>query len=193
MTVEIIIPIKDTKNPPVLKFLPRCVNCGNSQETTMNFNLDMGVQKRSNPVMMKISVPLCNTCANKERSIAKVTLVPFVIAGFIMFIIAFIPVWLITPDGTTAQTLGFSVLMGALAGIIAGVIAGTLVEFGMKVIFTPVYGQLLLKRPLTIFSVFTDSEDVIGLSLKFGDHKRSLKLIFEREDIARDFKRLNPQ
>ena len=34
MTTEIIVHIKDQKNPPVLKFPARCVNCGNSQQTT---------------------------------------------------------------------------------------------------------------------------------------------------------------
>jgi hypothetical protein len=193
MTTEIIIRIKDRKNPPVLKFSARCVHCGRPQETTMKASLNMGVQKRSRPVMMENIIPMCNACAEKERSIAKVTLVPFLIVGFIVFGIVFVPVWLITPDGTTPQTLGFSTAVGALAGIIAGLIGGTLVEFGLKFVFSPVYGQFLLRRPLTVFSLFTDSEDVVGLSFKFGDQKKSLKLIFENEDIARDFASLNPQ
>jgi hypothetical protein len=193
MTAEIIIRIKDEKNPPVLKFPARCVRCGKPRETTMKIGLNMGVQKRSNTVMMEIIVPMCNACAEKERSIAKVTLVPFLIAGFITFVIVFIPVWLITPDGTMSQTLGFSIAVGALAGIIAGLIGGTLVEFGLKFVFAAVYGQLLLKRPLTVLGLFNDSEDVVGLSLRFGDQKKSLKLVFENEDIAREFTRLNPQ
>ena len=136
---------------------------------------------------------MCNVCAEKERSITKVTLVPFFVAGLIAFVIVFIPVWLITPDGTTAQTLGFSIVVGAFAGLVAGLIGGTLVEFGLKFVFAPFYGQLLLKRPLTIFGVFNDSEDIIGLSFRFGEKKKSLKLIFENEDIAREFTSLNPQ
>jgi hypothetical protein len=193
MTTEIILNIKDKKNPPVLKFPACCVHCEKLQETTMKISLNMGVQKGSNTVIMNVVVPLCNECTKKERSVTKVTLIPFFIAGFIAFVIAFIPVWLITPDGTMPQTLGFSIVVGALAGIIAGLIVGTLVEFGLKFVFAPVYGQLLLKRPLTAFSVFNDSEDVIGLSFKFGKDKKSLKLIFENEDIAREFMSLNPQ
>jgi hypothetical protein len=90
-----------------------------------------------------------------------------------------------------SQTLGFSITVGALAGIIAGLVGGTLVEFASKFIFAPVYGQLLLKRPLTVFSLFDDSEDVIGLSFRFGEKKKSLKLIFENEEIAREFTQLN--
>ncbi len=193
MTTEIIVQIKDQKNPPVLKFPPRCVRCGNAQETMMKISLNMGVQKKSGTVMMDNVVPMCKACAEKERSIAKVTLIPFFLAGLITFVIVFIPVWFITPDGTSSQTLGFSIVVGAFAGIIAGLIGGSLVEFGLKFAFAPVYGQLLIKRPLTIFSLFNDSEDVVGLSFKFGGQKKSLKLIFENEDIAREFISLNPQ
>ena len=76
---------------------------------------------------------------------------------------------------------------------ICTVIGGTLVEFGLKFVFAPFYGQLLLKRPLTVFSVFNDSENVVGLSFRFGDQKKLLKLVFENEDIAREFASLNPQ
>ncbi|MDO9301646.1 MAG: hypothetical protein Q7T89_09695 [Anaerolineales bacterium] len=193
MTTEILVQIKDQKNPPVLKFPSRCVHCGKSRETTMKVSLNMGVQKKSGTVMMDNVVPMCKACAEKERSIAKVTLIPFFLAGLITFVIVFIPVWFITPDGTSSQTLGFSIVVGVFAGIIAGLIGGSLVEFGLKFAFAPVYGQLLIKRPLTIFSLFNDSEDVVGLSFKFGGQKKSLKLIFENEDIAREFISLNPQ
>ena len=193
MITEIIVHIQDRKNPPVLKFPSRCVRCGKQQETTMKVSLNMGVQKKSTTVMMDNVVPMCNACAEKERSIVKVTLIPFFITGLVAFVIVFIPVWLITPDGTSSQTLGFSIVVGTFVGLVAGLIGGSLVEFGLKFVFAPAYGQLLIKRPLTILGVFNDSEDVVGLSFKFGDQKKSLKLIFENEDIAHEFISLNPQ
>jgi hypothetical protein len=189
LTVE--IPIPDKKKPPVLKFPERCVNCGKPKHVVMPMKLKMAVEKRGQGVLMDFPVPLCAECEKKERRITNVTLLPFLIAGLLVCVIVFIPVWLLTPDGETIQTMGFAPAMGAFVGLIVGVIGGSVVEFVLKLVFAPVYGQLLLKRPLTVFSLFNDSEDVIGLSAKFTDQKKSLKLIFENDEIAREFEKLN--
>jgi hypothetical protein len=189
LTVE--IPIPDKKKPPVLKFPERCVNCGKPKHVVMPMKLNMGVEMRGQGVLMDFPVPLCTECEKKERRITNVTLLPFFLAGLLICVIVLIPVWLITPDGTTSQTIGFSLTVGAFVGLIAGIIGGTIVEFVLKLMFAPVYGQLLLKRPLTVFSLFNDSEDVIGLSAKFTDQKKSLKLTFENDEIAREFEKLN--
>jgi len=185
------VPITDKKKPPVLKFPDRCVNCGKPKHVVMPMKLDMGVQNRGQGVLMDFPVPLCAECEKKERRITNVTLLPFFIAGLLVCVIVFIPVWLLTPDGTTTQTLGFAPAVGAIVGLIAGVIGGSVVEFILKLMFAPAYGQLLLKRPLTIFSLFNDSEDVMGLSARFTEGKRSLKLTFENDEIAREFEKLN--
>ncbi len=130
---------------------------------------------------------MCNACAEKERSVTKVTLVPFLVVGSMIGIVVFVIVTLISPEGTTTQTLSLPFVLGGAAGLIAGVISGTAGEFVVKLLFTPFYGKLLIKRPLTVFGVFTDSEDIVGISFRFGEHKKSLKLIFENEDIAREF------
>jgi hypothetical protein len=189
-TVE--IPIPDKKKPPVLNFPERCVNCGKPKQVVMPMKLNMGVKKRGQGVLMDFPVPLCAECEKKERRITNVMLLPFFLAGLLICVIVFIPVWLLTPDGTTTQTLGFAPTVGAFVGLIAGVVGGSVVEFVLKLVFAPVYGQLLLKRPLTVFSLFNDSEDVIGLSAKFTDQKKSLKLTFENDEIAREFEKLNP-
>ena len=190
LTVE--IPIPDKKKPPVLKFPERCVNCGKPKHVVMPMKLNMGVQKRGQGVLMDFPVPLCAECEKKEKRITNVTLLPFFLAGLLVCVIVFIPVWLLTPDGNTAQTLGFAPAMGAFVGLVAGVIGGSAVEFVLKLMFAPVYGQLLLKRPLTVFSLFNDSEDVLGLSARFTDQKKSLKLTFENDEIAREFEKINP-
>lgn len=188
-TVE--VPIKDAKNPPTIKFPDRCVNCGKPKSVVMPMKLNMGVEKRGQGVLMDFPVPLCAECEKKEKRITYVTLVPFLIAGLIVGVIAFIPAMLFAPEGTTPQTYGFPFVLGGLVGMVVGVIGGTIVEFVLKILFAPVYGQLLLKRPLTILSFFNDSEDVIGLSARFADKKSSLKITFENDEIGQEFKRLN--
>lgn len=188
-TVE--IPIKDAKNPPKINFPDRCVNCGKPKHTVMPLQLNMGVEKRGQGVLMDFPVPLCAECEKKERRITYVTLVPFLIAGFILGVIAFIPAMLIAPAGTTQQTLNFPFVFGGFVGMVVGVIGGTIVEFILKLLLAPAYGQLLLKRPLTILSLFNDSEHVIGLSAKFTDKKRSLKVTFENDGVGKEFGRLN--
>lgn len=189
LTIE--VPIKDAKNPPKLKFPDRCVNCGKPKRAVMPLKLNMGVEKRGRGVLMDFPVPLCEECEKKERRVTYVTLVPFVLAGFIVGVIAFIPALLIAPEGTTPDTLNFPFVFGGFVGIVVGAIGGTVVEFVLKLLFTPMYGQLLLKRPLTILSLFNDSEDVIGLSAKFTDKKKSLKVTFENDEIGKEFERLN--
>lgn len=157
----------------------------------MPIKLNMGVEKRGQGVLMDFPVPLCAECEKKEKRVTNVTLVPFVLVGLALCAITFVPVWLITPDGETIQTIGFSATVGTLAGIIVGLIGGTVVEFILKLLFAPAYGQLLLKRPLSIFSLFNDSEDVIGVSAKFTDKKKSLKVTFENDEIGKEFKHLN--
>lgn len=189
LTVE--VPIKDAKNPPKLNFPDRCVNCGKPKHVVLPIKLDMGVQTKKGGVLMDLPVPLCAECEKKERRVTNVTLVPFLIAGFIVGAIAFVPALLIAPEGTTPDTLNFPFVFGGFVGIVVGVIGGTIVEFVLKLLFAPVYGQLLLKRPLTIFSLFNDSEDVIGLSAKFTDRKKSLKVTFENDEMGKEFERLN--
>ena len=188
-TVE--IPIKDAKNPPKINFPDRCVNCGKPKHTVMPLQLNMGVEKRGQGVLMDFPVPLCTECEKREQRITYITLVPFLIAGLIVGVIAFIPAMLIAPEGTSQQTLGFPFVFGGLVGMVVGAIGGTVVEFVLKLLLAPAYGQLLLKRPLTILSLFNDSENVIGLSARFTDKKKSLKLTFENDDIGKEFKQLN--
>ena len=191
ITIDVLI--KDPKKPPKLTFPDRCVNCGKAKKTVLPLKLHMGVQKRGQMVLMDMPVPLCEVCEQKERRITMVTLVPFLIGGLLVGAVAFVPAWLIAPQGTTPQTMNFDLVFGGFIGLIAGIIGGTLVEFVLKFVFAPAYGQLLLKRPLTALSVFNDSEDVIGLSAKFADQKKSLTLTFENDEIAREFSELSPQ
>jgi hypothetical protein len=144
-------------------------------------------------IQLGMDVPLCAECVARENRIGNVTWVPFFIAGLLTFVIVFIPVWLITPEGPTLQTYEFPYVVAAFVGMIAGILVGTFAEFVLRKLFTPAYGRLLLKRPLTVLSVLNDAEDLIGLSVRWTRDKKILKLIFENEQIGQEFISLNPQ
>jgi hypothetical protein len=191
--ITIDIPIKDPKKPPKLTFPDRCVNCGKPKVKTMPVKLNTGGQKRGQMIQLEMDVPLCAECVARENRIGNLTWIPFFIVGLLTCGIVFVPVWLITPEGPTPQTYEFPYVFGAFVGMIAGVLVGTLVEFVLKMVFAPAYGRLLLKRPLTVLSVLSDSEDLVGFSTRFTDGKKVLKVIFENDEIAREFVVLNPQ
>ena len=185
------IPVHDLKKPPVLKFPEYCVNCGRPKETVLGITLNMGVQVKGQAVTMKLTVPMCNVCAEKERSVAKVTLIPFMLAGFVIGLIVFILVALITPEGTTSQTIGFPLVLGGFAGLIAGIFGGTVVEFFVKMLAVPVYGKLLARRPLTVIGFLAESDELIGISARFLRETKIVQLEFENEENAREFMQLN--
>lgn len=153
----------------------------------------MGAQKRGQMVTLDLSVPLCGVCEKKEQKIGNVTWIPFFVSGILICVIVFIPTWLLTPQGPTLQTLNFDLVVGSFAGLVAGLIGGTLVEFGLKFAFASIYGRLLWSRPLTVVSVFTDAENLIGFSTKFTEGRKSILFMFENDEIAREFTALNLQ
>ncbi len=191
--ITVDVRIKDPKKPPKLVFPDHCVNCGNPRLKTLPIKLNTGAQKRGQMVQVEFDVPLCADCSAKENKIGNVTWIPFFIVGLLTGVLVFIPVWLLSPEGTIAQTIYMPEILGASAGLLAGMIVGTLVEFLLKIAFAASYGKLLLKRPLTIFSVLNDSEDLIGLSTRFVDNRKVLRISFENETIASEFKALNSQ
>lgn len=192
--LTIDIPIRDPKKPPVLTFPDRCVNCGNPRARTMPVRLNTGAQRRGQMVEVAFDVPLCGECAAKEDRIGNVTWIPFFLVGLLTCGVVFVPVLLLSPQGTTTpQAVSMPYILGAVAGMIAGMTLGTLVEFGLKALLAPFYGALLMKRPLTVFSVLRDSVDLIGLSTRFADGRKTLKITFENDEIAREFLALNPQ
>jgi hypothetical protein len=98
---------------------------------------------------------------------------------------------LITPAGTSTQTLDLPWVVGGAAGLIAGLIGGSVVEFFVRMLAVPFYGKLLTRRPLTILGLFTENDELIGISAKFFRETNMLHLAFENEEIAREFKKLN--
>lgn len=185
------IPVKDPKKPPKLNFPNRCVNCGKPKARTWPLKLNTGAQVRGGMVQLGLDVPLCADCIARENRIGNVTWIPFFGVGLLACAVTFVPVWLLSPEGPSLQTQELPYVLGAAAGLLVGILIGTLVEFGLKLLLAPVYGKLLLNRPLTVLSVLNDSENLIGLSARFGENRKILKITFENDEIAREFITLN--
>ncbi len=193
--LTLTLPISDPKKPPAVKFPPRCVHCGQPPAEFLPLQIPMGVQKRSGAVMLKLNVPMCVEGAKLERGIARVTLVPFLLGGLLTGLPAFVLVWLLTPENFVSSTSRAAVfadlILGAFAGLVVGLFGGTLVEMASKLLFTPVYGKLLVKRPLTVLEILSDIENVLGFSAALSQDKKQLTLTFERENVGREFQQLN--
>lgn len=193
MSTTLDIFIKDPKNPPAIRFPDRCVNCGKPKSATMPLNLDMGVQKRSGTVTLQMKVPLCDECLTREHRIGNVTWIPFTVSGLISAILVFFPVLFIVPAGDTVQTMSLPFVVAAFVGLITGLIAGTLVEFVIRLFASPAFGGLLLKRPLTVFEIFSNTAYIIGMSASLSKDKHHLNFELENDETARSLKQLNPQ
>jgi hypothetical protein len=191
--ITVDIPIRDPKKPPKLTFTDRCVNCGKPKARTWTIKLNTGAQKRGQLTQVELEVPLCADCVAKENRIGNVTWIPFFFVGLLACAVVFVPVWLISPEGPSLQTAELPYVLGAAAGMFAGIIIGTLVEFVLKLLLAPVYGKLLLQRPLTILSVLNDSEHLMGISTRFAENRKILKLTFENDEMGREFVTMNPQ
>ena len=189
MLVQISIP--ELKRPPVLKFPERCANCGNAKDEMLGLSLNMGEQYRGKPVVLQMKVPMCKACADKERGIGKVTYIPFLVVGFVFGAVAFVPAMLVAPQGVDAQTVGFPLVVGGFAGLIVGSIAGTIAEIIVKSLSIPVYGKLVTRRPLTVFALFSETDELLGVTARFLREKKLVQLEFENEVIAREFLKLN--
>ena len=189
--IAVEIPIRDKKNPPGLKFPERCLNCGQPKNIVLPLKLNMGVEKHKQAVLMDLPVPLCVECEKKKRRITNVTLLPFTFGGLLVGAVAFVPAWLLSPQGTTPQTMNSDLVFGGFVALLAGIIGCTAVEFLLKLLFAPAHGKLLFKRPLTVLGFLNDSEEVIGFSARFTDQKKSLKLTFENDEIAHEFEGAN--
>lgn len=185
------IPIPDLKKPPVFQLPRRCVNCGRTNEESLSLMFNTGEQFRGKPVKIELIVPMCKTCADKERSIATITYIPFLVVGLVFGTIAFVPAMLMAPQGESPQTVGFPLIFGGLVGLIVGSIMGTVAEVIVKSLAVVHYGKLLSRRPLTAFALFSETDELLGLSGRLFRDRRILQLEIENEDIAREFAHLN--
>ena len=64
-------------------------------------------------------------------------------------------------------------------------------EFFVRLLATPVLGKLVTRRPLTIFGLYSNGDELVGISARFLRKEKIAQLEFENDEIAREFIKIN--
>lgn len=192
------IPIKSSRQLPKLRFPETCLHCGKPRTGTRPLSLDVGSGKRKS-ISLELEPPLCQACLTLESRVEWVSLIAFAVSALFWAVVGFLVGLFVLPNlslwslaGITGMQLSEAVMvLSGLSALIAAVAGGTLTELGLRVLALPVLGGIILKRPLTLLGLFQERHDVVGLSARLTNNKKTLLLTFEREDAAREFAHLN--
>ncbi len=195
------IPIKSPRNPPKFIFPERCLKCGQSKAGTRGISIDVNPASSKKTTMLELEPPLCQECIQLENRLEWFSLLPFTISALLLAAISFLLLWLvILPILPVWDWLGiysrmdigrYSFILAGAGALLIALVGGTIVELGLRILALPYFGKLIITRPLTLFSMLSDSHDLLGLRAKWSASQRTLSLTFERDDMAAEFMNLN--
>jgi hypothetical protein len=192
------VPIKSRRQLPKLVFPEQCVHCGKPPARTREIDFDMS-KSENRSVLLKLKPSLCQNCIELEGKLEWFSLLPFALSAFVFAVVAFLVLfflvmplvpwyWVITDE----QLVGYAIFIFSGAGALAAaVLGGTALEFFLRLLARPFFGDVLARRPLTLFSLKHDLHDIVGMRAQVSGDKTILTLSFEREDFARAFAALN--
>jgi len=83
-----------------------------------------------------------------------------------------------------------SLVLGAAAGLFGGIAGGFIFELVARLLLLPIMGRALLRAPLLVPTLFTDSDYVAGLTAR-PNADYTLTLTFANAEIAREFEAAN--
>ena len=153
--------------------------------------------KRQEAVILKYQVPHCRRCARSTKAVFLAGCIPFVLGLLVVGVAVFLVVtfgaitWGLDEDGKPNNAN--SLVLGAAAGLFAGLVGGFLFEVMARIILLPVMGRGLLAAPLLALQFLTDSDYVAGLKGKLESDASRVHFTFSNDDVAREFRSLNPQ
>ncbi len=181
-------------------FPDRCVGCGGPHQTASALAVSGaapaagGTRRR---VARRFQVPHCDRCARSTKVVFLAQFLPFalgfLIAGGIGLAGGLYGSHVLGVD--VAQTrLGdgpFSLVLAGAAGLLAGIAGGFVFELAGRLVLLPYYGAALWRAPLLVPSLFTDADYVAGLTARPNADVSEVAFVFQREDVAQEFARLN--
>ncbi len=195
------IPIKSTRQLPKFIFPERCVHCGKPKAGMRGISINVSPESSKKSTTLELEPPLCKDCIQLENRLEWFSLLPFTISGLLLAALSFFLLWLvIIPILPVWNWLGiysrmdignYSFILAGAGALLIAIVGGTIVELGLRILSAPYFGKLIISRPLTLFSLMSDSHDVVGLRAKWNAGPRTLVLTFERDDIVGEFMKLN--
>jgi hypothetical protein len=197
MPISYSVPIPGGISPE-LKFPARCVSCANAADTTSRLGIVRNMPRRSGrgqqTVRIQFDVPHCAACARSTKAVFLAGLIPFALGFLIVGAAAFVVtgIWAARSglDDSGRPANSNSLVLGAAAGLFGGIAGGFLFELAARLLLLPIMGRALLRAPLLVPSLFTDSDHIAGLTAR-PNADFTLTLTFANGEIAREFEAAN--
>jgi hypothetical protein len=192
MTTSFEIPIAANGSCEV-RFPPRCVSCAAAPTTTSGVQLAKLVmqKKRQVPLKVQLQVPHCQSCARASMSLFWLGLLPsllgFLLVGGLVFVATVIGASWLGLDNYGRPQDTPSLVLGAFFGLLAGLLGGLVAELLTRVVLLPWMGRSMLRAPLFVVQLLSDSDYVAGLSVALKQPNTHLTLNFENELVAAEF------
>lgn len=175
----------------------RCVSCGAPQVTESTLGLSRLIMRKNRqvPLELKLGIPHCEACARATKSMFLIGLIPallgFLVVGGAVFAGVVYGAWIIGLDDYARPQDTPSLVLGAFIGLLAGLVGGLLSELVARLVLLPFLGRAMLRSPLLVMQMLSDSDYVAGLQGSLSQNGESLRLTFENSAIAQEFAELN--
>ena len=139
-------------------------------------------------------VPHCAACARATKSVFLAGLIPFglgfLLVGGAAFLVVFAWSARMGVDDMGKPANSNSLVLGAAAGLFGGIAGGFLFELLARLLLLPIMGRALLRAPLFVPTLFTDTDYIAGLTVR-PNADFTLTLTFANPDISREFEAAN--
>jgi hypothetical protein len=176
----------------------RCVCCGAPRAVESPLTLSRLIMRKRRQVTLtvRLSVPHCQACARASMSLFLIGLIPgligFVLVGGAVFAFVALGAAALGLDDYGRPQDTPSLVLGAFFGLLAGLAGALVAELLTRLVLWPFLGRSMLRAPLLVVQLLSDSDYVAGLNVQLAKSGAQLRLTFENDAIASEYADLNP-